>query len=141
MTAFRCRPIADPGSLLKGNTPAKPKSLDMGRAPRETDAKHLALIRQCSCLVCGIETGIEAAHVRYSSARDGKANPGIGRRPSDGFTVPLCAPHHREQHTNGEELWWTALGIDPITTALALYAASPDLDKMRAIVVRKRMGQ
>jgi len=46
----------------------------------------------------------------------------LGRKVSDEYTVPLCRLHHREVHRHGDEAsWWTALKIDPMPLALALW--------------------
>ena len=46
----------------------------------------------------------------------------LGRKVSDEFTVPLCRGHHREVHRSGDEpAWWEKTGIDPTTTARALW--------------------
>jgi tRNA A37 threonylcarbamoyltransferase TsaD len=37
---------------------------------------------------------------------------------SNEFTVPLCAIHHTEAHTTGDEwLWWEQHEIDPLTVS------------------------
>ena len=46
----------------------------------------------------------------------------LGRKVSDEFTVPLCRGHHREAHRSGDEAaWWKKTGVDPTTTARALW--------------------
>jgi hypothetical protein len=41
---------------------------------------------------------------------------------SDEFTVPLCAIHHRQNHTRGDErLWWQEYEIDPLSVATRLW--------------------
>lgn len=32
----------------------------------------------------------------------------MGEKPSDYFAVSLCARHHRQQHSQGEETFWKA---------------------------------
>lgn len=85
---------------------------------------HLKFIRGLPCLICQDNTSTEACHVRMADGRIGKPNSGLGKKPPDWFTVPLCSRHHRDQHSMGERLWWTAKGLDPILIALALYAVS-----------------
>ena len=44
---------------------------------------------------------------------------------SDEFTVPLCAIHHRENHTTGDERrWWQERKIDPLVVAQELWKAT-----------------
>jgi hypothetical protein len=63
------------------------------------DKKHLNFIRSLPCLICGV-FGSEAAHLRKGT--DG----GIGLKPSDKFTTPLCHNCHAEQHRVGELRFW-----------------------------------
>lgn len=128
----RVSAIAAPGSLLKGNIPPRKKKLDMGRAPRQLDGEHLASIRLLPCLKCGTEPAGEAAHVRISAP--GKPAAGMGAKPDDASTVPLCHQHHMEQH-QGELRFWVDLGMNPLRIAAALYAATGRHDAMRLIVL------
>jgi hypothetical protein len=48
---------------------------------------------------------------------------------SDEFTVPLCASHHRENHTTGDERrWWQDRGLDPLAIAGDLWRQSREGD-------------
>ena len=69
--------------------------------------KYLKYIRTLPCVICNDHTTTEAAHVRFI------APCGVGLKPSDEFTLPLCGAHHREQHRRGEELWWKSKKLDP----------------------------
>ena len=87
---------------------------------------HLVYIRSLPCLICG-RAPSEAAHVRYSDARAAKVNPGMGQKPEDRWTVPVCAEHHRGlqgQHSSGEKAWWEGHRIDPIPIASYLWGVS-----------------
>lgn len=102
----------------------------MQRRPRIKDNIHLDYIRQLPCLICGNNTQTEAAHIRMSDPSIAKKESGIGHKPHDMFTVPLCNLHHREQHDNGnEKKWWNSKGIDPVKISLALYAESGDHER------------
>jgi hypothetical protein len=96
---------------------------------------HLRNIRACGCLICGKEA--EAAHLRYSSAEYGKINSGVGSKPHDKFTVPLCPGHHRLdrdcQHNGNELEFWDRHKIDPLSVAAQLWDARDDLAKMQVI--------
>ena len=59
--------------------------------------------------------------VRRPALRVGQ-HRALGRKVSDEFTVPLCRGHHREAHRSGDEAaWWKKVGVDPTTTARALW--------------------
>lgn len=102
------------------------------KSPRQRDPVHLNAIRQLPCIICK-STFTEAAHVRMSTP--GKLNAGIGAKPHDRFTVPLCVTHHRQQHQRGERVFWESIGIDPIAVAEKLYKASPNLAVMERIAL------
>lgn len=122
---------AAPGSLFKQPRPERKKKLQMGRKPRQRDSSHLEAIRQCPCVKCGIDPAGEAAHVRIT--REGKPIAGIGNKPDDAWTTPLCHDHHMEQHSVGEISFWAEVGIDPLKLAAKLYAVSPNTEAMRAV--------
>ena len=48
------------------------------------------------CLFCGSKYSVQAHHIRLGT--DG----GIGLKPSDYYTIPLCVTHHKEVHDKGE---------------------------------------
>lgn len=112
---------------------------------RKEDPAHLAAIRQLPCVATWLRYGVlrfgcDAAHVRYSSAPDGVTNPGKGVKPDDWRTVPLTREEHRSQHDRGDEAaWWADLGVNPYDLSRALYAASPDIEPMTAIIKGLRM--
>lgn len=132
--SFRIAPPAAPGSLFKQAAPVRKKKLQMGRQPRERDEAHLAALRRCQCLSCGLDAGCEAAHVRMNRGKG--TGGGIGMKPHDKNAVGLCVGCHRQQHAEGEQIFWDAIDIDPLTVAQQLYSVSPDIAMMRAIVGR-----
>ncbi len=75
---------------------------------------------------------MQAAHVR--SGTDG----GMGMKPSDRYSVPLCPDCHAQQHRVGELSFWAALGIDPLNVALRLWTISGNLDAGKRVVFRAR---
>lgn len=101
----------------------------MQRRPRKFDPDHLAFVRTLPCVVCGDDTTTEAAHVRMTDPSVAKPMTGMGIKPDDMFTVPLCGKHHREQHTMREFKFWQDAGIDPVKKALALYCVSGDYQR------------
>ena len=107
----------------------------MNRHPRQHDEKHLAFIRQLPCIVCQDNTSVESCHIRMSDGRIAKQNPGIGAKPDDKYTLPLCGKHHREQHSmNEHEFWFVKYRIDPILTSLAIYSVSGDAEQAERII-------
>jgi hypothetical protein len=89
---------------------------------RVREPLYLAFIRRQPCVATGkglgeCSGGIQACHVRYSDARHGRRNPGMGVKPSDRLTYPACAAHHltgkHAQHNIGEAKFWQAVGWEP----------------------------
>jgi Putative HNHc nuclease len=121
--ASRCGPIAPPGTLNK--------------EPRERDEAYLALIRKLPCVICS-RSPCDAAHIRMGSRLHAKSLTGMGRKPSDKWALPICHPHHMEQHAIGERPFFKIHGIDPIVVARDLWAARPDLDAMQEVIRKLR---
>jgi hypothetical protein len=132
MTRLVCDP-APPGSLLKQFRPENRKRLSLGRKPRELDANHLDCIRQLPCLKCGLEGFSQAAHVRMNQGSLGKKQA-LGAKPDDRWAVPLCRDCHDEQHSQGEEMFWHQVGINPILVAQKLFSLSPDVMRMHSAI-------
>lgn len=122
----RVSPVSPVGSLLKALRPS---------TKRDLDREHLALIRRCPCAACDADPAAEAAHVRMTLA--GKPITGLGMKPHDRWTVPLCHSCHMRQHAIGEVAFWHDVGLHPLVLARALYWASPDIEEMRAIILRR----
>jgi hypothetical protein len=133
----RILPVSPPGALLK-RTPSvcqpRPKRIEQGEG---REPAYLAAVRTLPCLSCGMEPS-EAAHVRFASAAYGKAS-GLGKKPEDRWVLPLCASDHRlartAQHNRNEHAFWADLGINPLATAVRLYAQRGDLVAMQAIIL------
>jgi hypothetical protein len=104
-----------------------------------TSRSHQDFIRSLPCLGCGRAPQSEQAHVRTGT--DG----GTGLRPSDRYSVPLCAPCHRTgpkaQHTIGEPAFWSAKGIDPGQVAERLWTVSGDHDQGLRTILRALAGK
>ncbi len=98
------------------------------RDPRQHDERHLVYVRLQPCCIPGCHRPAEAAHLRMKEAAAGKDSTGMGEKPHDKFTVPLCGHHHRTdrdaQHQSNERKWWERQGIDPWAIAAALWIAS-----------------
>ena len=82
---------------------------------RIRDKDHLRFVATQPCLICS-RTPADPHDLRFAGRR------ALGRKVSDEHAVPLCRGHHRELHHYGNEtLWWTKIGIDPTSTARALW--------------------
>jgi hypothetical protein len=82
---------------------------------RFRDKEHVKFVAKRACLICGRRPA-DAHHLRFAQHR------ALGRKVSDEFTFPLCRGHHREAHRSGDEAaWWRKVGMDPTTTARALW--------------------
>jgi hypothetical protein len=103
----------------------KAEPLGLRQAPQLRSSGHLKFIRGFDCaakdatpnLECAGR--IEAAHVRANT--DG----GMGVKPSDNFTLPLCSMHHHLQHQLGEKAFEQLTKISMRKIADALWAKSP----------------
>lgn len=78
---------------------------------------HCNFVRSFACSVCSSQSGIEVCHVRNGS------DAGMGRKPSDFFTVSLCKVCHTRQHSVGERTFWAGRDVEALIAAFI--AASP----------------
>ena len=112
-------PEPDPPApvILSMTAPACRRRL-AAKAIRLRDKEHCRFVTTQPCVVCG-RTPTEAHHIRFAQPR------ALGRKVSDEYTVPVCRLHHRELHRYGDEAsWWSAVSIDPLPIALALWRRS-----------------
>jgi hypothetical protein len=139
-----------------GDHGPNPKRAHKKREKRDLNPGHVGLIQECPCISCGEDhpgRRREAAHIRYSDAEAGKVNPGMGRKPDDRWTLPLCKRCHQDgpkaQHKGNERAFWERLGIDALDVARWLFARSREgaingeprlaiLESMRAYVRKAR---
>lgn len=84
----------------------------MLKSPKTRSPKHLRFIASLPCAICGAED-VQAAHIRSGNGG------GMGYKPGDKFTVPLCVKHHSKQHCVGEKSFWAPHGGIEKATALA----------------------
>lgn len=110
----------------------------MIKRPRQHDEKHLAFIRSLPCVVCKNNIETEAAHIRMMDPTVAKPMTGIGQKPHDKYTLPLCGKCHREQHAVRENQFWERAGIDPVKLALELYSESGDFERGEQVVNASR---
>ena len=96
------------------------------RSTRWRSQAHCTFIRSHHCSIAGcMDMPIEVAHVRIGSGA------GIGQKPDDHRTVPLCATHHRRQHEDGERTFWAGIDVEALIDALC--RASPKAAEIRAM--------
>lgn len=87
---------------------------------------HLQFVASKPCIVCWIKGRTQSAHIRYPVPSINKGVSGVGCKPCDLFTVPLCVECHAEQHRMKEKKFWNDSCIDPIEEAIILGKSSPD---------------
>lgn len=63
------------------------------------DRKYLEYLSTLPCAVCNAYSPSEAAHQRLLSG-------GMGSKPHDRHSLPLCPAHHRIEHTCGPVIAW-----------------------------------
>jgi recombination DNA repair RAD52 pathway protein len=109
----------EPTSNASQGDQAQPKIdksiLALSEPKRVRSKEHLRFVAQQPCVICG-RTPALAHHIRYAQPR------GLSLKVSDQFTVPLCAIHHSENHTTGDERqWWREHKVDPLGVAQELW--------------------
>ena len=119
-----------PGFTIQRPPTAFTKRSAAHRRSRQRADWHLKWLRTLPCVVCGKRGNIHAAHLRAASPRYGKLAVGIGQKPDDCWTIPLCLSHHLlgedAQHHHNELAFWRSHDIDPFALALSLWRASGD---------------
>lgn len=99
---------------------------ERNRSERWRSQAHCNFVRQHECCMPGCaERPIEVAHIRSGS------DAGMGRKPSDWFTVSLCRSHHAEQHRIGEGPFERSHKIDLHALAAEFAAQSPKAAEIR----------
>ena len=90
--------------------------------------EHLRFVRSKQCAIQGMigdsrihvcSGPIQAAHIRMGT--DG----GTGKKPSDNFTIPLCAKAHHEQGQIGEGAFEKRYLLNTKNVAECLWLDSP----------------
>jgi len=100
---------------------------ERNRSERWRSQAHCNFVRSHECVVPQCDRRpIDVAHVRSGS------DAGMGRKPSDWFTVSMCRDHHSEQHRIGEGPFERAHGIDLHALADEFAAASPKAAEIRS---------
>lgn len=108
---------------------------ERNRSERWRSPAHCNFVRSHHCIVPGCDgMPIEVAHVRNGS------DAGMGRKPSDWFTVSMCRDHHAEQHRIGEGPFERAHRIDLHALAAEFAAESPKAAQIRIEQQERRHG-
>jgi hypothetical protein len=82
--------------------PSRPEERPIFISPKAPHDAPLPLVTGDS------RTPSDPHHLRFAQPR------ALGRKVSDGLTVPLRRTHHREIHRIGDErAWWTVNRLDP----------------------------
>ena len=83
--------------------------------------KHQKFVASFPCVVCGNNTQVQACHIR-SIPKVGNIGKGIR---DCRFLIPMCFPHHSEQHQIGELHFFEKYNINPILISMKLASISP----------------
>ena len=99
----------------------KPEKSGIREIPQIRSRAHLQWVRGHVCAIDSdqCEGKVEAAHVRIGT--DG----GMGVKPSDIYTIPLCHFHHDQQHRLGERSFEAQHEISMLRIAEDLVRRSP----------------
>lgn len=109
------------------------------KRPREKDRNYLAWLHELPCVVTGRRgEGVQAAHVRFGDRSLGKPMTGGAQKPDDKWCLPLWHEEHARQHSMKETVYWRKVGIDPLVTCLALWAAYPSIETAELIIAHAR---
>jgi len=112
----------------------------MARRREGDSSRHLALIRRLPCCITGRPGPNDPHHIKSGPARKER---GGAMRSTDRWAVPLCRSAHDAVESVGsdnEEQWFRARGIEVVTLAEELWAASPDFEAMEDVVLRHMIG-
>jgi hypothetical protein len=106
--------------------------LSLSEPKRIRSKEHLRFVARQPCVICG-RTPAQAHHLRYAQPR------GLALKVSDEFTVPLCAIHHSENHTIGDERrWWHERKTDPLAIARSLWLERKRSEKRQGLPTTSR---
>jgi len=94
--------------------------IDRQKEPRVRDPKYLKWLHTKLCCVCGSDK-VDAAHIRTGSLAYNKPHTGLGEKPSDKWSLPLCRSCHAKQHGMNELEFWRLNGIDPFALAIKYF--------------------
>lgn len=101
-------------------------SLMLPKSPRVELPRHLDRIREMSCLICRKAPPSEASHLRMG------LGGGVGMKPHDYWTLPLCHSCHDKAGKNERAFWAAQLSINKelLVRVLRAFARSLYQDEM-----------
>jgi len=97
------------------------------------EAARYDFLRDLVCAVTGMESPLEAAHLRGADALFNKTESGMARKPPYIWTMPLLVEKHRLQHTMSEERFWTSHGYQFRDISRGPFAAALVLEGFRQL--------
>ena len=114
-----------------------PPILDLQKeGKRKRNKSHMAFIACLPCVTCG-SSPVEVAHVRFADTKWNKPITGLGQKPHDRWTIPLCHTCHRTgtdaQHRANEREWWSDKGIDVLWLCDALWRNAGDFSVIKRL--------
>lgn len=132
-----CRACRQQEKLEKSNrqaavreaTLALIETIPAAKARAGVNTAHLAWVRKHPCACHNVSpcqgpgAVIHAHHVRNGTGG------GMGMKPHDRWTVPLCAMHHNELHARGHATFEARYGIDLRAIAVDLARFSPHIER------------
>lgn len=87
------------------------------KTERLRSPRHLAWVRSLPCSVPGCTSrDVQAHHVRKAA--------GVGMKPADQYSAPLCLEHHSEGHSLGWRSFEIKHGVDLSAVAVRLWRQS-----------------
>lgn len=98
-----------------------------------SDAKHLKFVRSLCCCVCLRMDTVQACHIRKGLPNHLKG--GIGLKPPDCVTIPMCHEHHSLNHLKGDITFWGDMDL-PINLAANLYNMTGNREKAIHHIIR-----
>ena len=114
---------AIPSATAGTNGKIDKSALTLSEPKRIRSREHLRYVASQPCVICG-RVPSHAHHIRFAQSK------GLALKVSDEFTVPLCAIHHSQNHTTGNELrWWQEQKIEPLAIAVRLWQEFRQLPK------------
>jgi hypothetical protein len=92
------------------------------RQPRRHDPGYLRWLSKRPCCVCGTAPPSDACHIRFASLAYGKREVGMGEKPDDRWSLPMCRACHVKQHGMNEKDFWRERHILPLLLAQKFYS-------------------
>lgn len=92
------------------------------KTERLRSPRHLAWVRTLPCSVPGCRGDMVQTHM--VQAHHVRKGAGVGLKPSDRYSAPICIDHHAEGHTSGWRTFEVRHGLDLSAIAARLWVES-----------------